>query len=214
MTISTFIYHFVEYLGICTFSVSGAMIGIRKKFDFFGVFICAVLTSLGGGLIRDIILGNVPPAMFYNYIYVVLMFLTTLIVFLIAHFKKDKFFQNENQIAKINNIFDALGLGLYSVIGVQTAINEGFMSNPYLAIFVGGITGVGGGMLRDALISDIPVILAKNIYILASLGGSVVYYFMMRYGIDISISTIVATLIVFVIRMLATKYDWNMPKAF
>lgn len=214
MTFQTVIYHFVEYLGICTFSVSGAMIGIRKRFDFLGVFICAVLTSLGGGLIRDLILGNNPPAMFYNYTYVILMLLTTLVVFLIARFKKDKFVEKEEEIAKINNIFDALGLGLYSVIGVQTAINAGYMSNPYLAIFVGGMTGVGGGMLRDALINDIPVILTKNIYILASLFGSAVYYCMMHYDIDTGISTTVATMVVFIVRILATRYKWNMPKAF
>lgn len=214
MSFQTIIYHLVEYLGICTFSVSGAMIGIRKRFDFFGVFICAILTSLGGGLVRDLILGNVPPVMFYNYIYVVLMFITTLIVFLVAHFKKEQFIEKEETIAKINNVFDAIGLGLFSAIGVQTAINEGFISNPYLAIFVGGMTGVGGGMLRDALISDIPVILKKNIYIVASLAGSSVYYFMMRYHVDIGVSTFVASMVVFIIRMLAIKYDWNMPKAF
>ena len=214
MSFQILVYRFVEYLGICTFSVSGAMIGVRKRLDFLGVFICAVLTSLGGGLIRDLILGNTPPAMFYNYTYVVLMFITTLVVFMIAHFKKDKFIEKEEEIAKINNIFDALGLGLYSVIGVQTAINAGYMSNPYLTVFVGGMTGVGGGMLRDALINDIPVILTKNIYILASLAGSIVYYVMMKYNIDISTSTTVATAVVFIIRMLATKYKWNMPKAF
>lgn len=214
MSIQEIIYHLVEYLGICTFSVSGAMIGIRKRLDFLGVFICAVLTSLGGGLIRDLILGNTPPAMFYSYEYVIIMLVTTLIVFLVAHFKKDKFIEKEELIIKINNIFDALGLGLFSVIGVQTAINSGYISNPYLSIFVGGMTGVGGGMLRDALINDIPVILAKNIYILASLFGSAIYYFMMKYNVNISISTTVATISVFVIRLLATKYEWNMPKAF
>ena len=214
MSIQEIIYHLVEYLGICTFSVSGAMIGIRKRLDFLGIFICAVLTSLGGGLIRDLILGNTPPAMFYSYEYVIIMLVTTLIVFLVAHFKKDKFIEKEELIIKINNIFDALGLGLFSVIGVQTAINSGYISNPYLSIFVGGMTGVGGGMLRDALINDIPVILAKNIYILASLFGSAIYYFMMKYNVNISISTTVATISVFVIRLLATKYEWNMPKAF
>lgn len=201
-------------MGICTFSVSGAMVGIRLHFDFFGVFISSLLTSLGGGLLRDLILGNVPPAMFYNYTYFVIILTTTFVVFMIAHFKKNQFIQKEDIIAKINNVFDALGLGLFSVIGVQTAINEGFIYNPYLAIFVGGITGVGGSMIRDAIISEVPVILTKNIYILASLAGSAVYYIFMRNDVDISVSTIVATTVVFVIRMLATKFRWNMPKAF
>ena len=115
-------FFILEIIGTISFAVSGAMIAIKKKVDIFGVLFLGIITAFGGGLMRDITLGNLPPAMFRNTKYLLFATLASLIVFFTASLFKNKYIQNELLIDTINNIFDAIGLGAFSVIGAQLTI--------------------------------------------------------------------------------------------
>ena len=162
----------IEYVGIVAFSVSGAMIAIRRKTDLFGVLLLGIITSFGGGLTRDVILGISPPVMFSNNLELILSLSVSLIVFLIAKSFSKNYLKEEAKIEHINDVFDALGLGLFVVIGAKVAIDNGYLGNPVIVISAGLITGVCGGLLRDVLTMSVPFILIKRIYAVAAILGS------------------------------------------
>ena len=159
-----------EILGTVAFSVSGAMTAIRKKMDILGVVVLGVVTAVGGGIIRDLLLGITPPAAFQNPVYVAWATVTALLAFVLArHTWSEK---NRHLFELLLNLVDSLGLGLFAVIGVRTAIDCGYGDNGFLSIFVGVLTGVGGGMLRDTMAGEVPKIFRKRIYALAALAGA------------------------------------------
>lgn len=209
------IFSVTEVIGICSFSLSGAIIGIRKRLDAFGVLVAALFTSFGGGIMRDVILGNIPPMVFRNYTDLIFCILSSLAAFLFAYRNKKHFEEDSPVIDKVNNIVDAVGLGLFTVIGIEAGIDNGHASNAPFVIFLGVLTGIGGGMLRDVSIREIPFVLTKRIYALASIGGGIVYYLMVvTLGINEVICTITAVVLIFAIRMLASVFKWDIPKAF
>ena len=132
-------------------------------------------------------------------------------VFIIAYIAKGKFSINLNLINHIDNIFDAIGLGLFSVLGVGFGLDEGYADNALFCIFLGIITGVGGGIFRDIMSLSVPLIFKKHIYATASVLGSVTYYYMMVNGMGEVWSITVAMLLTFILRMLATIFKWSMP---
>jgi len=202
----------IELAGIVAFSVSGAVVAIEKGLDIFGVTLIGILTALGGGVIRDISLGIFPPIMFTYQIYTILAICSSLLVFFIAYRDKERFFNNIIKIDAIVNIFDAVGLGMFAVTSVQRCISFGFASNAFLCIFMSMTTGIGGGIMRDLLCQRLPAVLRKRIYALAALAGGAVYYFMFTNGVNISISTAIGAAATITIRLLATKFKWNMPR--
>ncbi|MBR5528497.1 MAG: TRIC cation channel family protein [Clostridia bacterium] len=189
------------------------MTGIKYGLDMFGVVFLGGVTALGGGVTRDIMLGSFPPLMFRDYKYLITAVISSLAVFAAAYFFKDKYNEAKHEVDRINNIFDAAGLGLFTVVGTQTAIDAGFFDNAFFCIFLGVTTGVGGGILRDIIIQSTPMILKKHIYAIASLVGAVMFYTLCYFGVEYITSLFTSSCIVFVIRMLATKYKWNFPKA-
>ncbi len=201
-------------IGVVAFGISGAMVAIKKRADPFGVVFLAVITTTGGGITRDILLGIQPPAIFIDYTYALYAAITALIVFTVAHINKDLYCSKTDVIDSINNIFDALGLGVFVVIGTQTAIDYGFAQNAFLTVTVGVITGIGGGFLRDIMVGEIPFVLKKHIYVLAAFTGSIVFYFMYINSISYTISAFLSAGITFAIRMLATHFKWNLPPAY
>lgn len=203
----------IEYVGIVAFSVSGAMIAIRRKTDLFGVLLLGIITSFGGGLTRDVILGISPPVMFSNNLELILSLSVSLIVFLIAKSFSKNYLKEEAKIEHINDVFDALGLGLFVVIGAKVAIDNGYLGNPVIVISAGLITGVCGGLLRDVLTMSVPFILIKRIYAVAAILGSASYCFLIKYGIGESISMLTGAAITFSLRILAMTFKWNFPKA-
>lgn len=202
----------LELVGIVAFSVSGAVVAIEKGLDIFGVTLIGVLTALGGGVIRDILLGIFPPIMFTYQIYTILAICSSLYVFLIAFNDKVRFFKNIEKIDAVVNIFDAVGLGMFSVTSVQRCISYGFASNAFLCIFMSMTTGIGGGIMRDLLCQRLPAVLKKRIYALAALAGGAVYYIMYKYGINVNICVAAGAASTIAIRLFATKYKWNMPR--
>lgn len=185
---------------------------INKRVDIFGVLVLSSVTALGGGCIRDILIGTLPPRMFSDYRYVTVSVIVATIVFIIAYIFRDLYQKSQKTVDSVNNIFDAVGLGVFTVTGVQVAIDSGFKMNSILAVCLGVITGIGGGILRDVMLREIPFVLKKRIYALASIAGGVVYYNLCLINFGRTKSIIISVAVTFVIRILATIFKLDLPK--
>ena len=213
MGYTDFVFHICELVGTVAFAVAGAMVAIDKRVDLFGVLFLGMLTALGGGCLRDVLLGRFPPAMFSNYVYVTVSIVTALIVFIAARLLAERYRLNEAAIDQINNIFDALGLGVFAVVGVEVSVSAGYGSNGFLAVFMGMTTAIGGGVLRDLLLREIPFVLKKRIYAIAAICGALAYYIGWRLALPETVSLLAGVGVTFVLRLLATAFKWNLPKA-
>ena len=202
----------MEMIGTVAFAASGAMVAVDRAMDIFGVIVLGVTTSVGGGAIRDVILGIVPPAMFQHPVYTLVATITSCVVFLILYLKKELLQgHNRETYDKVMLIMDSVGLGIFTVVGVNTGIAHCYMDYMFLLVFLGTITGVGGGLLRDIMAGVPPYILVKHIYACASIVGAVVCVLLYRhYGTVISM--VGASAVVCLIRYLAAHYRWNLPK--
>lgn len=204
----------LELIGTCAFAISGAVLGITKRFDIFGVIFSGIITALGGGTIRDLLLGNLPPAMFRNYIYLIFAVATCVLTFIVASILKNKFSENIVVIDKVNNIFDAIGLGVFTIVGMNVAIRNGFVHNFFFVVFLGMTTGCGGGILRDVIVSEVPFVLKKRVYAVASIAGGIVYYLMyITFDQSAVLSAVVGITLIFALRILASVFKWDLPKA-
>ncbi len=201
-----------ELVGTVAFAVSGAMVAIKKKVDIFGVIVLSVMTALGGGIVRDILIGCLPPRMFSDYRYVLAAVVTSVIVFVAAFIFREPYRKSEKTVDAINNIFDALGLGVFTVMGANVAIESGFTVNGILVVCLAVVTGVGGGLIRDVMLMEIPFVLKKRIYAVASILGGTAYHLMYIYAVNLRLATVVSVLIVFTVRILATVFKLDLPK--
>ena len=202
-----------EWIGTAAFAVSGAMVAIEKKTDIFGVMLLAVFTALGGGTIRDVLIGHFPPRMFSNGQYVLLAMFCALAVFVIARIFKEKYIRMEHGIEHINVIFDAIGLGVFAVSGANIGMEAGFGDNLLLIVSLGTVTGIGGGMLRDVLLQEIPFVLKKHVYAVAAIAGALTFFLLTNAGMSKTISYGAGWCATFALRMLAMHYKWNLPRA-
>ncbi len=199
----------LELIGAAAFSVSGAMAAIEKKADIFGVLFLAITTALGGGVIRDVLIGQIPPRMFVSYWYLLVTVIAALAVFADAYVRREKYKLHIDKLDAINNIFDAVGLAVFTVTGMNTAM--AVSDNVILLLFVGMSTGIGGGMLRDVMTNTMPKVLRKRIYAVASLLGGGLYYVMLMLGAGQFMSVGCSMLLIFAMRLLATINKWNLP---
>ena len=199
----------LELIGAAAFAISGAMAAIKRKADIFGVVFLGVITALGGGVIRDVLIGQLPPKMFISYAYLLASLLVSLIVFFDAYIRREKYFANKDKLSEINNIFDAVGLAVFTISGMNTAM--GVSDNVILILTLGVITGVGGGMLRDMMTNTMPKVLRKRVYAVASLIGGALYYVLYLIGVNDILSAVIGMVTIFVLRVLATVYKWNLP---
>ncbi|MGN0298253.1 MAG: trimeric intracellular cation channel family protein [Lachnospiraceae bacterium] len=203
----------LEILGTIAFAASGAMVGVHKKMDIFGVCVLGVITACGGGMIRDVILGITPPNVFQNPIYVIVATITSCVVFLTLYIHKGRF-RNEHLIKFYDYamlMMDSLGLGVFTSVGVNTGIQNGYASQTFLLVFVGTITGVGGGLLRDMMAGVPPYIFVKHIYACASIVGAFACVLIYRnFGLTPAMA--ISSIIVVLIRYMAAYYRWNLPK--
>ncbi len=205
-------FYIAEVIGVFAFALSGAMIAIDRHLDLFGVVFITFVNSFGGGLMRDLLIGEVPPKMFYNYEYLIYVALSAVLIIVIELILKEKFFQNRIAIDKVINIFDAVGLGTFAIVGVRAGINAGHGDNVFFCVFLGMTTGIGGGILRDLLTHAKPLVLVKQIYALAAIMGGLLYYFLDKFNVNYAVSIISAVLLVVVIRLLAAHFRWDLPK--
>ncbi len=200
----------MELAGTAAFAVSGAMLGLKKRMDVFGVCVMGLVTACGGGMLRDLFLGILPPAMFREPVYAVTALATSLLLFLAA--AKGVIREREILFDRLTLIADSVGLGIFTASGAAITIHSGYGSNFFFCVFLGTITGVGGGVIRDMLAGTPPYIFVKHIYACASILGAVLCTFCWsRLGQNRSM--IVCFLAVFAIRLLAAKYRLSLPKA-
>lgn len=199
----------LELIGAAAFAVSGAMVAIEKKADIFGVLFLAVTTALGGGVIRDVLIGRIPPVMFVSYWYLLISVVAALAVFIDAYLRSEKYKLHLDKLDAVNNVFDAIGLAVFTVSGMNAAMPVS--DNVILVLFVGMCTGVGGGMLRDVMTNTMPKVLRKRVYAVASLIGGGLYYVMHVLDINQLLSIGCGMLVIFALRLVATIYKWNLP---
>lgn len=199
----------LELIGAAAFAVSGAMAAIEKKADIFGVLFLAVTTALGGGVIRDVLIGRIPPVMFVSYWYLLISVVAALAVFIDAYLRSEKYKLHLDKLDAVNNVFDAIGLAVFTVSGMNAAMPVS--DNVILVLFVGMCTGVGGGMLRDVMTNTMPKVLRKRVYAVASLIGGGLYYVMYVLDINQLLSVGCGMLVIFALRLFATIYKWNLP---
>ena len=210
--ITEIILFILEIIGTIAFAISGAFVAIKAKFDIFGVLVIGCITAVGGGIMRDILVGNVPPTIFSRWYIVVFAGLTSLVVFLISYSKRKTFDKKREIIEHINNVFDAIGLAAFTVMGTEIAFTNGISNNVFLSVTIGVLTGVGGGLLRDVLTETPPLIFKKHVYAVAAIVGAILYYLIRILVNDTILPSIVAMIFIMGIRLLATKYRWNLPK--
>ncbi|GAB7141209.1 trimeric intracellular cation channel family protein [Deferribacterales bacterium RsTz2092] len=196
----SFLYHF-DLAGTFAFAVSGAMLGVKKDMDIYGQLILALAVAVGGGTIRDVFLGSLPPFIFRdeNYFYIV-----SLAVVLVALFTR--YF--ERSISYLN-LADAIGLGTFTVIGANKALMTGLEWQGVL--FCAVLTATGGGMLRDILAGEIPVVLKREIYASASILGGALFYVMYAYNVPYEARAFITAAIVVLVRLIALKKNLNLP---
>ena len=207
-----------DIIGTVAFAVSGAIAGMRKKMDIFGVNILALLTATGGGIIRDIVTGTIPPAAFRNPFFVIIAAIAANITFIFVWWQHKN---NKNISEKTRSIydkvffwFDTIGLAAFTADGVHTGLLGPFAGNAFLVIFLGVVTGVGGGVLRDVLSLEMPYIFVKHIYACASIVGAIVVYVVYIVSGSAEIAMLSGFFFVCVIRYCAAHYGWNLPKAY
>ena len=208
------IFFIIEIIGTVAFASSGALVAIKQRLDLLGVVVLGVTTAVGGGMLRDIILGIVPPSLFMNPVYVYTAFLTAMVLFILVWLNQQILESRYiSAYEKMMNLFDAIGLGAFTVTGINTAGTAGYGEYHFLSIFLGVLTGVGGGILRDMLAGQSPYILRKHVYASASIAGAVCYVCLNGW-LSRDASMILSAILVVLIRLLATRYDWNLPTAY
>ncbi|MDQ0716338.1 putative membrane protein YeiH [Streptomyces luteogriseus] len=199
------VQHTLDLIGIFVFAISGALLAVRKNFDVFGMAVLAEVTALGGGLFRDLVIGAVPPAAFTDLGYFLTPLLATLLVFFL-----------HPQVERIQvavNVFDAAGLGLFCVAGTIKAYEYGLGLTASAGL--GLTTAVGGGVLRDVLANEVPSLLRwdRDLYAVPAIVGSALAALCIRYDALNPLTSGLAVITAFVLRLLAMRYHWRAPRA-
>lgn len=190
----------IEFVGTFAFAISGIRLASAKKFDLFGAFVIGFITAIGGGTIRDLFIG-ITPFWMSNPIYL----WTTLLALVFVMVFRKKLVHLQNTFF----YFDSIGLGLFVVVGTEKALIYGFSA--WVAVIMGTITGSFGGMLRDNLINEIPLIFRKEIYALACVIGSIFFTTAYVLGLNLIVNELLAASIVILIRILSVQYHWHLP---
>jgi len=200
----------LELVGTMAFAASGAITGLRKNMDIFGVCILGLTTAVGGGVIRDVILGSTPPATFQNPIYAAVALVTSLVLFLpqVRHL----LMRDQALYDLVMLVMDTLGLGIFTVAGIRAAYGSASRPTLFLLVFVGVVTGVGGGILRDMMAGDTPYVFVKHVYASASLAGALVCGLLWGRAGEMP-AMLAGAAVVFIIRGLSAHFRWNLPRA-
>jgi uncharacterized membrane protein YeiH len=193
---------FLDLFGTMAFAVTEALKAIEHKLDIFGVIVLSAITGLAGGIIRDVLLGKIPPSGISELSYVSIAIVTAIVVFFLYP-------RIKRQIG-LFLIFDAVGLGVFTIIGATIAFNMyGF--NVLLMIFGGIITAIGGGIIRDTLVNETPLVFRKELYASISFIGVILYILLIHQGMNLEVSSIICILFVTALRIMALRFKWNLP---
>ena len=195
------LFNILDLLGTIAFAISGALSAMNRRLDLFGIFIIAFVTAIGGGTIRDILIGNTPVTWMENTIYIYLIGLVTIFAIIfrrkLDHLKKSLF------------LFDSIGLGIFTITGVEIGIQNNL--NPIISITLGAMTGTFGGVIRDILCNEIPVIFRKEIYATACIVGGLAFIIFYELGMPQDVIYVITSLTVIIIRLLAVKFQISLP---
>lgn len=195
------IIELIDILGIAAFSISGAFAAMEKKLDVFGIFVMAFITALGGGTLRDVLIGNLPVSWMHNLNYSLVVFVSFLAAVLFSNL-----IRNYHQLLWL---FDSLGLGLFTIIGIQKGIQAEL--HPVMCVTLGTITACFGGIIRDVVLNNIPLIFQKEIYASACIAGGIIYFLLIRAGLSGLPADVIAITFIFLIRVLGVRYHWKLP---
>lgn len=191
----------LDLIGIFVFGITGALVGVRKQLDVFGILVLALVTGLGGGFLRDVLIGATPPASLQDWRYLVVPVVAGLVTFFLH--------PGIGRVERLVNIFDAAGLALFCVIGARKAIEAGL--SPLSAALLGTISGIGGGVVRDVLSGRVPVVLRSEIYATPAFLGAGIVVIAAALDYHALWVPIVAAVSCFGIRLLAIRRGWNAP---
>ncbi|MCO6497894.1 MAG: trimeric intracellular cation channel family protein [Chitinophagaceae bacterium] len=194
----------IDVLGTIAFAVSGVYAALDKRLDLFGVVIIAFVTAIGGGTIRDMLIGDLPVAWIRGIHYTAIILATTAIVILFRH--------SIRNFRKTLLVFDSLGLGLFTIVGIEKGLV--FDLHPFVCVALGTITGCFGGVIRDILLNNIPVIFHKEIYASACIVGGTVFFVLRLLGVNQELYESISIVVVFLVRILAMRYDWQLPSLY
>lgn len=194
-------FQILDLLGTIAFAISGALVAMNKRFDPFGVFIVAFVTAVGGGTLRDVLVGIEPVMWMKNTVYFYTI-LTTVILAII-------FRNNLKHLGKSLFLFDTIGLGIFTIVGTEIGIESEF--NPIISIALGTLSAAFGGVLRDLLCNQIPIIFRKEIYATAAVAGATLFLILTEFGFSSSIIYIATIAIVIIIRLVAVKFHLSLP---
>jgi len=200
----------LELIGTVAFAASGAVMAVRKRMDIFGVCVLALTTAVGGGILRDLLLGVTPPSTFRNPVYAGTAALVSIIVFLRPvrrYLAGDHAAYHRTML-----VMDSLGLGIFTVVGVSMAFAAQPQGGVFLAVFLGVVTGVGGGVMRDVMAGETPFIFVKHVYACASLAGALACALLWD-AVGAAWAMLTGAALVVVIRLLSATFKWNLPRA-
>lgn len=197
-------FYIIDILGTIAFSISGVLVALNKKMDAFGILIIAFVTAVGGGTLRDVLIGETPVSWMKDmtFVYVVLASTILAVIF------KSKI----DYLRKSLFLFDTIGIGLYTVVGVEKGISAGL--HPIICIALGTMSACFGGVIRDILCNEIPVIFRKEIYATACILGGIAYFIIKRLPIEGNLVFVIAGLVVIVTRILAVKFKLRLPSLY
>jgi len=194
------VLYYLDLLGTLVFAISGVMAAVEKKFDLVGAFVLGFVTALGGGTLRDLLIGQTPVSWMLDINYIIVVIIAIPICYLalgpIRKLRKSLF------------LFDAIGIALFTVLGMQKTLDVGLI--PIIAMFMGVVSAVFGGVIRDVLANEVPLIFRKEIYASACFAGAIVYYLVQTISSYSNINVLIAMTVVLVIRYLAVKNKWTL----
>lgn len=194
-------FHLLDIIGTIAFALSGALTAMSKKLDLFGVFIIAFVTAVGGGTLRDVMIGTTPVGWMLDleYVYVICLSFGLALLF------RKKFERLRTSLF----LFDTIGLGVFTLIGLEKGINIGL--HPIVCIALGTMTACFGGVIRDILCAEIPVIFRKEIYATICILGGIIFFILRKFNLDNDILYLISSLVIIVVRLMAVKFKWYLP---
>lgn len=197
----TDIFSLIDILGTAAFAISGVFAAMEKKLDIFGIFVIAFITAIGGGTIRDVIIGDTPVGWMRSRNYSIVIFTSAAIAMF--------FYKVISNYGKILTVFDSIGLGFFTIVGIHKGIE--FEFPPGLCIALGTITACFGGLIRDIILNQIPYIFHKEIYATACIAGGVLYFILSNTGLAEEVLDAICISFIVVIRLIAVRYNWRLP---
>lgn len=201
-----------EITGVVAFAVAGTLVGVKHELDIIGAIFTGCTTAVGGGVIRDVILGYIPPTIFRRPVYAAVAAATSLLVALAEYFISKKKLPEFGSYDRAVNIFDAAGLAVFIVAGIKLTARQGYGDNAFLSIFVASVGALGGGVMRDLLVDTVPMILRKQVYATPAIVGAIIYYHVSAFGVKDYILIPALTVAMVAVRVLAAEFRWNLPR--